>query len=88
MSTIAQHKDLMILSGHTYHNRKFELPEGWQELTSYSATKASKQLFIKKEMISLLAIEDRLPRRFYIERYTNWNENIITSTIQKCERSL
>ncbi len=30
------HTDLMILSGHTYNNGKFELPSGWQEITSYS----------------------------------------------------
>lgn len=48
MSTIAQHKDLMILSGHTYHNRKFELPEGWQELTSYSATNGFQATVYKK----------------------------------------
>ena len=40
--------DLMILSGHTYHNRKFELPEGWQELTSYSATNGFQATVYKK----------------------------------------
>ncbi|MCM1009807.1 MAG: DUF2974 domain-containing protein [Fusobacterium sp.] len=30
-----QHTDLMILSGHTYKNGSFELPEHWQEIGSY-----------------------------------------------------
>lgn len=31
------HKELMTLSGHTYHNRKFDLPNSWQELTSLNS---------------------------------------------------
>lgn len=31
------HTNLMLLSGHTYHNGSFNLPTNWQEVTSFSA---------------------------------------------------
>ena len=31
-----KHTDLMILSGHTYKNGDFKLPENWQEIGSYT----------------------------------------------------
>lgn len=31
------HTNLMLLSGHTYHNGSFTLPTNWQRVTSFSA---------------------------------------------------
>ena len=42
------HKDLMILSGHTYKNGKFVLPTDWKEITSYSADNGFQSTIYKK----------------------------------------
>ncbi len=43
------HKELMTLSGHTYHNRKFDLPNGWKELTSLNSGNGFQTTIYQKE---------------------------------------